>query len=122
MHKALTVINLPVTEEREVWKDIKALVPTGDSIRKEPGDKISKQEFKDAGMTDEEISEMEAAGSISSDMDAPLHPEHLPVTPDGKRVVTETDEHGTATATSEPMSCTGDSVSDKVEEDDHAQE
>lgn len=86
-HKALTVIGLPVCEEREVWKGIVAPVPTGETIRKEPGETITKQEFKDAGMTDEEIQAMEEAGSISSDMKAYLHPDHWQVAPDGKTTI-----------------------------------
>lgn len=71
MHKALTVIGLPVFNEDGV--------ATGETIRKEPGSKITKEEFNKAGMTQEQISEMEDAGSISTDMDAELHPDHIPV-------------------------------------------
>lgn len=62
--KALTVINLP-----------------GIEVRKEPGDKITEEEWKDAGQTDEDREAMIEAGSISEDMDAELHPNHRPVPP-----------------------------------------
>lgn len=71
MYKALTVIALPVlTADGD---------PTGETIRKEPGSTITKKEWKDAGQTDEDFAAMEAAGSISEDMDAELHPQSRPV-------------------------------------------
>jgi hypothetical protein len=71
MHKALTVIALPVLNDDGF--------ATGETIRKEPGDKITKAEWDAAGQTDEDIQNMVNAGSISEDMDAELHPDHRPV-------------------------------------------
>lgn len=71
MHKALTVIALPVRNENGD--------ATGESIRKEPGEHITQAEWAKAGMTEEEIAAMAKAGSISDDMDAELHPDHRPV-------------------------------------------
>jgi hypothetical protein len=71
MHKALTVIALPVRDDEGL--------ATGETIRKEPGAKITKEEWAKAGMSDEAIKEMQDAGSISEDMDAELHPDHRPV-------------------------------------------
>src|SRR4051812_22005040 len=71
MHKALTVIALPVLNEDGF--------ATGETNRKEAGDKITKAEFDAAGQTDEDIQAMTAAGSISDDLDADLHPDHRPV-------------------------------------------
>lgn len=64
MLKVLTVVNLP-----------------GIEVRKEPGDTITEQEWKDAGQTDEDREAMIKAGSISEDMNAELHPNHRPVPP-----------------------------------------
>lgn len=71
MHKALTVIALPVLNEDGA--------ATGETLRKEPGSKITKDEWAAAGQTDEDIQNMLDAGSISDDMDAELHPDHRPV-------------------------------------------
>lgn len=71
MHKALTVIGLPVRDQ-----DGNA---TGETVRKNPGDKITLDEWHKSQATDEEIKAMEKAGSISEDMDAELHPDHRPV-------------------------------------------
>jgi len=54
---ALTRVGLPVMEEREVWKDVKAPVATGETKFKEPGEKITKAELKELGWTDEKIDE-----------------------------------------------------------------
>lgn len=54
---ALTRVGLPVMEEREVWKDIKAPVATGETVYKEPGEKITKSELKDLGWSDEKVTE-----------------------------------------------------------------
>lgn len=71
MHKVLTVIGLPVLNDDGF--------ATGETIRKEPGSTITKEEWKKSGQTDEAIQEMEEAGSISTDMGAELHPQHRPV-------------------------------------------
>ena len=71
MHKALTVIALPVLNEDGF--------ATGETLRKEPGDTITKEEWKKAGQSEEDIKAMADAGSISEDMDAELHPDHRPV-------------------------------------------
>jgi hypothetical protein len=71
MHKALTVIALPVLNEDGF--------ATGETIRKEPGETITKAEWKEAGQSDEDVSELLASGSISTDADAELHPNHRPV-------------------------------------------
>lgn len=62
MRKALTFIHLPVIEK---------------SYR--PGDTIEDDDWDAAGQTDEDHDNMVEAGSISLDMDAPLHPSHQPV-------------------------------------------
>jgi hypothetical protein len=54
-YTALAVVQLPVMETREVHPGIEAQIPTGESIRKEPGDKITKAELSEAGQTDEDI-------------------------------------------------------------------
>lgn len=64
MHKVLEVVALPVMEEREIYPNIKVPVATGDSIRKNPGDTITKQEFADAGQTDEDIAALVKSGAI----------------------------------------------------------
>ena len=86
-YKALTVIGLPVTEEREVWKGITAQVPTGEILRKEPGDSITKKELLDSGHTEEEIAAMIDRKEISDDKDAVIHKDHWPVSADGKRTL-----------------------------------
>lgn len=77
-HKALTVINLPVMEDREIWPEIVVPVPTGAVNHKEPGDTITKKELSDAGQTDAMIAGMIEFGSLSEldAMDTPLHPDH----------------------------------------------
>jgi hypothetical protein len=87
-YKALTVVNLPVLEDREIYPGIVVPVPTGDGTRKEPGETITKQEMKDAGMDEEKLAAMLQAGSISEDMKAELHHDHLPVASDGKTKIT----------------------------------
>jgi hypothetical protein len=52
------VVGLPVLEDREVHPGIVVPVPTGESIRKEPGDKITKAELEKAGQTDDDISKL----------------------------------------------------------------
>lgn len=53
--KVLEVVALPVMQEREVHPGIKAMVPVGESVRKEPGDTITKAEFKEHGQSDDDI-------------------------------------------------------------------
>jgi hypothetical protein len=54
VYKVLEAIGLPVMEEREVHPGITAKVPTGEVVRKYPGDTITKQEWSDAGQTDDD--------------------------------------------------------------------
>lgn len=87
MYKALTHLNLPFIE-----------------VRKAPGATITKQELKDAKQTDEDIQELLKYGSISEDMEAPLHPSAIipdPTIPtiasvvaDAKRAVRQIEEAG----------------------------
>lgn len=52
---ALTKIGLPVMEEREVYTDLFAPVATGETVYKEPGEKISKNELKEIGWSESKI-------------------------------------------------------------------
>jgi hypothetical protein len=61
-YKALTFINLPVLD-----------------IKKAPGDIISTEEFTQGGQTEENIKSLIESGALSTDMDAPLHPDNQPV-------------------------------------------
>ena len=54
-YKVLEVIGLPVMEKREIHPGIEVDLPTGESIRKEPGDTITKQELEDAGQTEDDV-------------------------------------------------------------------
>ena len=54
-YEVLEVVGLPVLEDREVHPGITVKVPNGETVRKEPGDTISKAEFDEAGQTDEDI-------------------------------------------------------------------
>jgi hypothetical protein len=58
------VVGLPVIEEREVAPGVMAPVPTGETVRKEPGDTITKQEMDDAGQTEEMIESLIESGAI----------------------------------------------------------
>lgn len=73
MYKALTVIALPVLNE-----DGNA---TGETVRFEPGQTITKAKMSEAGQTDEDVKNMTDAGSISEDMDAEICPDNRPVPP-----------------------------------------
>lgn len=73
MYKALTVINLPYHND-------------GKGLRKEPGEKITKAEMNDAQQTDDDIKALIDSGAISEDMDADIHPAHLPVDPNAPTV------------------------------------
>lgn len=59
--------------------DYKALtyVNLSDDNVKEPGDIVTGKELEEAGQTEEDIANLVEAGAISSDMDAPLHEDHL---------------------------------------------
>lgn len=61
---AKEVVALPVLEEREVHKGISAMVATGESVRKEPGDKISKKEMDEAGQSADDIASLVKSGAI----------------------------------------------------------
>jgi len=61
------VVGLPVLEDREVHPGITVGVPTGEIVRKEPGDKITKAEFEKAGQTDEDISKLLKDKAIEED-------------------------------------------------------
>lgn len=65
MHKVLSIVNLPPDN------------------RKGPGDKITKAEWEacDPPQTEEDIQRLIDDGAISEDMDAEIHPDHLPVDP-----------------------------------------
>lgn len=61
-------INLPVMEERAVWgPDIKAMVATGESTPKYPGDKITVAEMKEHGQTDDDIAKLVESGAMEED-------------------------------------------------------
>lgn len=57
-YTVLEVVGLPVHEDREVHPGVIVPVPTGKITRKEPGDTITKEEFKKHGQTDEDISRL----------------------------------------------------------------
>lgn len=63
-YEVLEVVALPVQEEREVHPGIKAMVATGESLRKEPGDTITKQEMKDHGQSDDDVKSLIRAKAI----------------------------------------------------------
>lgn len=62
MYKALTYVHLPVVEKTFA-----------------PGDVISVEEWEAAGQTDEDAQNLLDNGSLSTDPDAELHKDHLPV-------------------------------------------
>jgi hypothetical protein len=60
-YKALTYINLPLLD-----------------IKKAPGDTITDEEFEAGGQTESDIQNLLDGGSISTDTNAQLHPDHQP--------------------------------------------
>lgn len=81
-YKALTYIELPF------------IGPGGEGLRFSPGDTISMSEFEKAAKAaeknfpdlkthtaEQQIKELTKWGSLSDDLDAPLHPDHIPVDP-----------------------------------------
>jgi len=54
-YKVLEVIELPVQVKREVHPGIEVDVPSGEAIRKEPGETITKAEFEEHGQGEDEI-------------------------------------------------------------------
>lgn len=66
-YKVLEVVALPVMEDREVHPGIVVKVPSGESIRKEPGDTITKKEMDDAGQTDDDIKSLIKSKAIEED-------------------------------------------------------
>jgi len=65
--KAKTVVALPVLEDREVHPGIVVQVASGETIRKEPGDKISKKDMDEAGQTAEDIERLIADDAIEEE-------------------------------------------------------
>ena len=68
-YEVVEVVGLPVMEERVAYvksdgTEITDIVATGETIRKEPGDTISDEEFKEAGQTDEGIQSLIESGAI----------------------------------------------------------
>jgi hypothetical protein len=65
VHKALTYVNLPPAN------------------RKSPGDTITQEEWDATNplQTEEDIQSLIDQGAISEDMNAEIHPDHLPVDP-----------------------------------------
>jgi hypothetical protein len=61
-YKALTFINLPLLD-----------------IKKAPGDMISDEEFTAGGQTEDDITALIDGGALSTDPNAPLHPDNQPV-------------------------------------------
>lgn len=57
-YEVLEVIELPVQVKREVHPGITVDVPSGEALRKEPGQTITKAEFKEHGQGDEEIAHL----------------------------------------------------------------
>jgi urease beta subunit len=57
-YEVLEVVNLPVHEEKEIHPGVKVNLPTGEGVRKEPGDKITKAEFLEHGQTDDDIKKL----------------------------------------------------------------
>jgi hypothetical protein len=64
---AKEVIGLPVHEDREVHPGITVPVPIGETIRKEPGDKITRAELKAHGQSDEDIEKLIKAGALEEE-------------------------------------------------------
>lgn len=62
VYKSLTYVNLPVVD-----------------VMKSPGDEITDEELEAAGQDEEAVQSLLDSGAISTDMEAPLHPDHLPV-------------------------------------------
>jgi hypothetical protein len=59
-YEVVEVIGLPVMEKRVVYvmsdgKEITDLVATGDTVRKEPGEKLTAKELQQHGQTSEDI-------------------------------------------------------------------
>lgn len=67
MWTALTRLDLPVHEEREVWPGVKVLVPNGEVTTKLPGDKITKKEMADHQQGDEAIAALVNGKAIEED-------------------------------------------------------
>lgn len=63
----LEKIALPVHEERVVWEDIVRPVATGESIIKEPGDKITVAEMNTARQTENDIQSLIDSGALEED-------------------------------------------------------
>jgi urease beta subunit len=63
-YEVIEVVALPVIEDREIHPGITVPVPSGDVVRKEPGDTITKKEMEAAGQTDEDIKKLIEDGAI----------------------------------------------------------
>ena len=67
--KVLSVVGLPVLEERVVHRysdgtEVKDKMATGEVDRKEPGDSITKKELDEAGQSANDIESLIASGAI----------------------------------------------------------
>jgi hypothetical protein len=66
MYVATERIALPVMEDREIHPGITVPMATGDSVIKEPGDKITIKELQDAGQTPESIQALVQDGAMEA--------------------------------------------------------
>ena len=84
-YKALTFVNLPFIEERFAPGDVipyEKFVASAEQAAAVVDDRTDADENATAPPTaDEQIEDLLEWGSISEDLDAPLHPDHLPVDP-----------------------------------------
>jgi hypothetical protein len=63
-YEVLEVIALPIMEDREVHPGIVVPVAGGNSVRKEPGDTVTDQEFKAHGQTQKDIDSLIECAAI----------------------------------------------------------
>lgn len=63
-YEVLEVVALPLHEEREIHPGIKVDIPTGESIRKEPGETITKAELDKAKQSDDDIKSLIESGAM----------------------------------------------------------
>ena len=68
-YEVVEAVGLPVMEERVVHTktdgtEVKDFQATGETIRKEPGDSITKKEMEDARQSDDDIASLIESGAI----------------------------------------------------------
>lgn len=62
--EVLEVVALPEMEEREIHPGIKVPIATGNSIRKERGETITKAEMDAAGQSEDDIKSLCSSGAL----------------------------------------------------------